>query len=80
MSFLSHQSRNNKQTVILSDFVKTGMPDEQLYAFILAELKKYNVTRLIGIGEKISNECAKAKTSERLTVELFYSTPDFVQP
>lgn len=79
LGFLANQSGHDKKTVILSDFVQTGMPDEQLYRFILTELKKYNVTRLIGIGENISQTVSKTAISDNFQVELFYSTADFIK-
>ena len=78
LNFLSHQAGHDKKTVILSDFVQTGMEDEKLYSFILSELKKYNITRLIGIGEKIAKELTKEKETDGL-VEFFSSTADFIK-
>lgn len=78
LNFLSQQGGHYKKTVILSDFVQTGMSDEKLYAHILSELKKHKVTRLIGIGEKMTGELDKIKSADDLFIELFHSKADFI--
>lgn len=78
LNFLSQQGGHDKKTVILSDFVQTGMSNEKLYAHILSELKKHKVKRLIGIGEKIAGELEKIKP-DNLSIELFHSKSDFIQ-
>lgn len=81
LDFLDQQSRGTKKTVILSDLLQTGVPAYELYRMILDKLQKHHVTRLIGIGEKISNELQKAVLSpdSSLTVELFTSTENYLR-
>jgi alanine racemase len=79
LDFLSHQPPQAGRTVILSDFVQTAMEDKKLYARILSELKKHEVSRLIGIGEKITKELSPSlqSSSPALTIELYPSLADF---
>lgn len=74
------QVGQHRRTVILSDFVQTGMEDTRLYRHVLAELKRYSISRLIGIGEKISAElnALYTETKDVLEIELHASTADFI--
>lgn len=54
LNFLDQQSAGIKKTVILSDFLQSSLPDEELYKEVAEMLQKHNVNRIIGIGEKIS--------------------------
>lgn len=80
LNFLSQQGSQHRRTVILSDFVQTGMEDNKLYRHLLAELKRYSVSRLIGIGEKISAElnAIYPEIKEVLDIELHATTADFI--
>jgi len=81
LNFLDQQSAGTKKTAILSDFLQSAMPDDELYAYILLSLKKHNITRLIGIGEKISDYLQRLpnKFNDELQVEFYSSTTDFVK-
>jgi alanine racemase len=76
LSFLDQQSTGTKKTVILSDFLQSATPDEELYLQILESLVKHHVTRLIGIGERIS---AGMQQFSELEFELYPSTGDFIK-
>lgn len=78
LNFLSQQGAAIKKTVILSDFVQTSMDSRQLYAHILSELQQHHVSRLIGIGERISRELNTAATGS-MAIELYRSTEDFTR-
>jgi alanine racemase len=55
LDFLNLQNQHANRTLILSDLYETGKPDEVLYAGIAALVHQKKVTRLIGIGPKISS-------------------------
>jgi Alr-MurF fusion protein len=76
LNFLDQQSSGTKKTVILSDFLQSALPDDELYLQILESLKKHHVTRLIGIGERISSNMQQAN---ELQIELYPSTGDFIK-
>jgi len=80
LNFLNQQGNQHRRTVILSDFVQTGMEDNKLYRHLLAELKRYSVSRLIGIGEKISAElnALYPEIKDVLDIELHITTADFI--
>ena len=53
LDFLSQQRQHSRRTVILSDFLESGMEEDKLYATIAQALTRKNVDRLVGIGERI---------------------------
>jgi alanine racemase len=76
LNFLDQQSPGTKRTVILSDFLQSAFPDDELYLQILGSLKRHHVTRLIGIGERISTHM---QTVNDLQIELYPSTEKFIK-
>ncbi|GAB3636812.1 bifunctional UDP-N-acetylmuramoyl-tripeptide:D-alanyl-D-alanine ligase/alanine racemase [Hymenobacter arcticus] len=51
---LSRQSRPGGRTLILSDVLESGLSGPELYARVAALVQAHGVTRLIGVGEAIS--------------------------
>ncbi len=76
LNFLDQQSSGTKRTVILSDFLQSAIPDDELYLQILASLKRHHVTRLIGIGERITTHLPPIND---LQIELYPSTEKFIK-
>lgn len=54
LDFLTQQRQQEKSTVILSDILESGLPEKELYQQVAAALQQRQVSRLIGIGERIS--------------------------
>lgn len=79
LNFLDQQSNNERKTVILSDFLQSSLTDEELYEQVLESLKKHSVSRLIGIGERISGQLIRLAEASTLRVELFSSTGEYIQ-
>ena len=53
LDFLSQQQQHARRTVILSDILESGKPDEELYAEVARALEQKKVHRLIAIGSRI---------------------------
>jgi alanine racemase len=51
---LAQMSGMLKRTVILSDMLETGIPEQQLYAQIGMELNNAGISKIIGIGHSVS--------------------------
>ncbi|MGK2863099.1 MAG: bifunctional UDP-N-acetylmuramoyl-tripeptide:D-alanyl-D-alanine ligase/alanine racemase [Chitinophagaceae bacterium] len=80
LNFLDQQSGYSKKTVILSDVLQTSREDETLYPYILERFKKHLVSRVIGIGEKISKILLPLTRSEDgLQIELHPDTESYLQ-
>lgn len=54
LDFLNQQNQHPRKTLILSDFAQSGLDDEKLYKRIAQLVAQKKVSRLIGIGEKLS--------------------------
>jgi alanine racemase len=76
LNFLDQQSSGSKKTVILSDFLQSSMTDAELYEEIQESIKRHNVARLIGIGEKISSAIKKQIGPE---VEMYPTKEKFLE-
>ncbi len=79
LNFLDQQNTGAGRTVILSDFLQSSIPDEQLYKQVLESLAKHSVQKVIGIGERISTAISNLPESENLHTELYPSTETFLQ-
>jgi Alr-MurF fusion protein len=68
------------KTVILSDFLQSSIPDEELYSTVVESLVKHNVKRFIAIGDRISNFCNHFLLEKEagFKVELFTDTEAFL--
>jgi Alr-MurF fusion protein len=76
LDFLLQQAGNNKTTVILSDILQSGIPDENLYQSVLEKLSRRGVNKCIGIGpalvrllQDISMLCQIAWIRERVVFQ-----------
>lgn len=58
LDFLSQQQQHSEKTVILSDLLESGKPENELYGEIAAMLKRKGVRKMIGIGEAISRRAS----------------------
>ncbi|RYF91949.1 MAG: bifunctional UDP-N-acetylmuramoyl-tripeptide:D-alanyl-D-alanine ligase/alanine racemase [Chitinophagaceae bacterium] len=54
LNFLEQQKHHERRTIILSDFLESGLQEDVLYQKIASMLQQRNLYRLIGIGEAIS--------------------------
>lgn len=77
LSFLNSQAShpNLKKTVIMSDIQQSGIPDAQLYREVARLLQLNKITRMIGIGPKISGH----NDLFHLQAEFYSSTEMFLE-
>ena len=54
LDFLEHQKQHKKKTIILSDIFQSGLTNEELYSQVSQLIISNKITRVIGIGETIS--------------------------
>lgn len=78
LDFLKQQAGNSgkRSTVILSDILQSGIPDEQLYGQVAEYLALRKVERFIGIGPKISQHQELFPVGDKA---FYNSTDDFLQ-
>ena len=58
LDFLEQHKTHQKKTIILSDVFQSGFDADLLYAKVAKLLASHNISRVIGIGEKISIQLA----------------------
>lgn len=58
LDFLKQQQQHAQRTVILSDLLQTGRSEIEVYADLVALLKKKGLSRIFGIGPAISKYAA----------------------
>ncbi|MGI8599658.1 MAG: bifunctional UDP-N-acetylmuramoyl-tripeptide:D-alanyl-D-alanine ligase/alanine racemase [Chitinophagaceae bacterium] len=78
LHFLLQQHTVQKRTIILSDFVETGKPDEKLYELIAHHIIQNKVEKVIAVGKSISSHLP-ALLPPAVEVNNFYSTEDFIK-
>ncbi|MDO9186162.1 MAG: bifunctional UDP-N-acetylmuramoyl-tripeptide:D-alanyl-D-alanine ligase/alanine racemase [Bacteroidia bacterium] len=75
LDFLNQQKQHPKKTLILSDILQSGRNEETLYKEVAELIHKKGVSRLIGIGDGISNQ-----TKQFDVEKTFYrSTDEFLK-
>lgn len=53
LDYLNNTAAGRRQTLILSDILQSGYPEEELYAKVAELVNRSGVDRMIGIGERI---------------------------
>ena len=81
LDFLESQKQSDKKTVILSDIFQSGLHKEELYTKVADLIVANNISRVIGIGETISEfthkftNCVTYKTTADFIAD--YENIDF---
>lgn len=73
LDFLESQKQHHKKTLILSDIFQSGLEDDDLYARVSQMVISNKISRVIGVGETISNY-----TTKFLNGITFTSQADFL--
>lgn len=76
LNFLDQQAAGSKRTVILSDFLQSGLTEDKLYDEISSLLHIHQASKVIGIGKSISTYL---KTDDKAVYQFYNSTEDFLQ-
>jgi alanine racemase len=71
---LSRQARPGGRTLILSDVLESGLSGPALYARVLALVRAHGVTRLIGVGEAVSEALQVDKVKQDQQSQLLLQT------
>ena len=80
LNFLKQQGGVNKKTVILSDFLQTGLSEKELYKQIAADLVHHKVDKVIGIGINISSHLRfdNLPAGQSIQSQFYSSTESFI--
>ncbi|GAA4426215.1 bifunctional UDP-N-acetylmuramoyl-tripeptide:D-alanyl-D-alanine ligase/alanine racemase [Pontibacter saemangeumensis] len=74
LDLLVNQPQRGRHTIILSDLLESGLPEEKLYKQVAELVEARGVERLLAIGEKIS----RYSSLFRVPAEFYRSTADFL--
>jgi alanine racemase len=75
LDFLNLQKQRISRTLILSDLLESGMPEQELYAYISRLITNKGISRLIGIGEVLSRNSHYFQ----LPAQFFQNTETFLK-
>jgi alanine racemase len=76
LNFLDQQSAGSRRTVILSDFLQTGLNERRLYEEISSLLNVHHINKVIAIGRNIGRNI---KTSDDGVYQFYDTTEEFLQ-
>jgi len=76
LNFLDQQSTGSKRTVILSDFLQSGLSEKKLYDEIASLFVTYHINKVIGIGKSIGNNL---KMDDHVLYQFYSSTEEFLK-
>lgn len=76
LDFLVQQSRKKgvTRTVVLSDFLQTGVPDDELYPLVADMIREKQIDRFIGVGPALAKHASLFGENAR----FFETTDDFM--
>lgn len=72
LDYISRLRQHSERTLIISDILQTGVPDNQLYRQVAALVSKHGITHLVGIGESIS----RCRSNFSAIDSRFYTTTE----
>ena len=80
LDFMEQQHNDLRKTVILSDFLQSSLSDDALYDEVKRNLLKHGVSKMIGIGPRISEAMRNAEASPgTMETHLFASTEEMLR-
>ncbi len=79
LDYLQQQRQHKKHTVILSDMLQTGKPDEELYREVADALSRRGVQRFIGVGEGLHAHQELIRAHSEIESVFFHSTGELLQ-
>lgn len=75
LDYLGHINQHNNKTLIISDFVQTGMTDHELYSQVASLVQQRGITKLIAIGEALGR-CRSL--FDGIDADFYPTTQDFI--
>ncbi|MEJ0103464.1 MAG: bifunctional UDP-N-acetylmuramoyl-tripeptide:D-alanyl-D-alanine ligase/alanine racemase [Bacteroidota bacterium] len=80
LNFLDQQDTTGKKTVILSDFLQSGLADDILYGQVAVDLYSHKVNKIIGIGPRISTHLSFSSFENNYKPEtnFFLTTAEYI--
>lgn len=76
LDYLQYEHQHFRKTLIISDFMQTGMPDGELYSQVAQLIAQRGISRLIAIGPAL---CRNRNCFSDIDTVFFDSTEQFLQ-
>ena len=76
LDYLQHEQQHFQKTLIISDFVQSGLPESELYSQVAVLISQRGITKFIGIGPALQRNADKFSNVKSI---FFDSTPDFLR-
>lgn len=76
LDHLNHINNHPHKALVISDFVQTGLPDEQLYRQVASLVRMKGVDRIVCVGEHLR---ASRSLFDGIDAQFYNSTDDFVR-
>lgn len=81
LDFVQHEHQHFKKTLIMSDFVQSGMAEQELYSLISALVQQRGITKFIGIGEALmrNKSCFIQDSMDNFNASFYATTEEFMR-
>ena len=76
LDFVRHDRQHFHKTLVMSDILQAGLPEQELYTQAAALVEQYGITRFIGIGSAL---CCNKACFENVDGVFYESTEDFLR-
>ena len=76
LDFVRHDRQHFHKTLVMSDILQAGLPEQELYTQAAALVEQYGITRFIGIGSAL---CCNKACFENVDGDFYESTEDFLR-
>lgn len=76
LDYLQYEQQHFRKTLIISDFMQTGIPDNELYSQVAQLIAQRGISRLIAIGPAL---CHNRNCFSDIETLFFDSTDNFLQ-
>lgn len=84
LDFVQHEPQHYRKTLVMSDFVQSGVAEEELYKQVATLIQQRGICRFIGIGEALQRNRAyfeglRLADDTLIDTSFFVDTDDFIR-
>lgn len=76
LDYVLHENQHSRKTLIMSDIMQSGIPDDALYSQVVELISHHGITKFIGIGPSL---CQYASRFSLIENYFYASTEDFLR-
>ena len=76
LDYVLHERQHHNKTLILSDILQSGIPDDELYAQVASLVLQHGITRFIGIGSALQHHASRFVD---INATFYPTTEDFIR-